>query len=74
MNVCSHNQPYKLVHVSGIHCHVRVSTTGYAFVYFTAQYCTEYSSTVPLFQAQDILSKHKSSGHVAGTTVLLKVK
>ena len=80
----SHIQSRKLVHVSGIHCHVWASSTsGCAFVYFTVQYCIEYSSTVSLFQAQDVGIKRKSSGDVAGTakkrqllyctTVLLKV-
>ena len=30
------------------------STSGCAFVHFTVQYCLEYSSTVSLFQAQDV--------------------
>ena len=51
----SHVQPRNLVHVSGVHCHVRASSTsGCAFVYFTVQYCIEYGSTVSLFQAQDV--------------------
>ena len=63
-----HVQSCKLVHVSGIHCHVRASSTsGYAFVYFTVQYRIEYSSTASLFQAQMSGSKCKSSGDVAGT-------
>ena len=45
----------KLVHASGIHCHMLASSTcGCAFVYFTVYYCIEYSSTVSLFQAQDV--------------------
>ena len=60
--------PCKLVHTSGVHCHFCASSTsGCAFVYFTVQYCIEYSSTVSLFQAQDVQSKHKSSNDVAGT-------
>ena len=47
-------------------------TSGCAFVYFTVQYCREYSSTVSLFQAQDVW-KRKSSSDVTGTTVLFKV-
>ena len=48
-------QSRKLVHVPGVHCHVCASSTsGCAFVYFTVQYCIEYSSTVSLFQAQDV--------------------
>ena len=54
-NMHSHVQSCKLVHVSGIHCHMHASSTsGCAFVYFTVQYCIEYSSTVSLFQAQDV--------------------
>ena len=37
----------KLVHMSGVHCHLRASSTnGCAFVYFAAQYYIKYSSTV----------------------------
>ena len=72
MNVHSHVQSRKLVHVSGVHCHMRASSTsGCAFVYFTVQCCIECSSTVSLFQAQDV--KRKSSSDVAGTTLLFKV-
>ena len=36
--------------MSGVHCHVRASSTDdYAFVYFTVQYYREYSGTVYLF-------------------------
>ena len=36
--------------VSGVHCHMRASSTiSYGFVYFTVQHCT-----VPLFQTQDV--------------------
>ena len=68
-NVCSHVQSCKLVHVSGVHCHVRASfTNGCAFVYLTVQYCIDYSSTVSLFQAQDVRKQvYKSSSDVAGT-------
>ena len=53
--LCSHVQSRKLIHVSGVHCHVGASaTSGCAFVYFTVQYHIEYSSTVFLFQAQDV--------------------
>ena len=39
--------------LSGVHCHVHVfSTSSHAFVYFTAWYCIEYSST--LFQIQNV--------------------
>ena len=54
-NVCLHVQSRKLVHMPGVLCHMPVSSTsGCAFVYFTVQYCIEYSSTVSLFQAQDV--------------------
>ena len=54
-NMCSHVQSHKLVHVSGVHCHTHASSiSGCAFVYFTVQYYIEYSSTVSLFQAQDV--------------------
>ena len=54
--------------MSGVHCHVRASSTsGCAFVYFTVQYCTEYSSTVFYFKPRMPGSKHKSSGDIAGT-------
>ena len=37
----------KLVHMSGVHCQLRASSTnGCAFVYFAAQYYIKYSSTV----------------------------
>ena len=52
--VCMSNH-VKLVHVSGVYCHVCASSTsGCAFGHFTVQYCIEYSSTVSLFQAQDV--------------------
>ena len=52
VNTHSHVQSHMLVHVSGVHGHVRASyTSGCAFVYFTVQYCLEYSSTVSLFLA-----------------------
>ena len=36
--MCSHVQPHKLVHVSGVHRHVCASSTGScAFLYFTGQ-------------------------------------
>ena len=68
----SHVQLDKLVHVSGVHCHVRASSTsGCAFVYFTVWYCTEVQYLY--FKPRMSGSKRKSSGDVAGTTVLLKV-
>ena len=52
--VCMSNH-VKLFHVSGVRCHVHVcATSGCASVYFTVQYSIEYSSTVSLFQAQDV--------------------
>ena len=55
-----HVQSRKLVHLSGVHCHVRASSTsGCVFVYFTVQYCIEYSSRVSLFQAQDVIYDEK---------------
>ena len=40
----SHLQSCKLIHVSVGHCHMHASfTCGYASMYFTVQYCTEYS-------------------------------
>ena len=45
--MCSHVQSYKLVHVSGIHCHTPASSTsGFAIVYFTVQYCIEYGTFI----------------------------
>lgn len=38
VNMCSHVQSHKLVHVSGTHCHVHTScTSGCSFVNFTEQ-------------------------------------
>ena len=54
-DVHSHVQSCGLVDMSGVHCHVRASSTsGCAFVYFTVKDCREYSSTVCLFQVQDV--------------------
>ena len=67
-NMHSHVQSRKLVHMSGVHCHLRASSTsGCAFVYFIVQYCIDYSSTL-YFKPRMSRSKHKSSGDVAGTT------
>ena len=50
----SHVQSRKLVYMSGVHSQVHASSTsGCAFVHFTVQYGTDYSSTVPLFQVQE---------------------
>ena len=62
----SHVQSHKLVHMSVIHCHVRASSTsGCAFVYFTVQYYIEYSSTVSLFQAQDVRKQASKQQYIA---------
>ena len=53
VNVHSHVQSRKFVHVSGLHCCMPASsTTGCASVYFTELYRVQY--TVSLFQAQDV--------------------
>ena len=56
LQVCSRVQSSKLVHI--VYCTLSCVCILYkwfcAFVYFTAQYCIEYSSTVSLFQAQDV--------------------
>ena len=66
-NVCSHVQLCKLVHVSGVCCHMHGSfISGCAFVYFTIQYCIEYTSTA-YFKPRMSGSKNKSSKDVAGT-------
>ena len=50
-----HVQSHKSVRVSGVRCPVRAfSTCGCAFVYFTEHHCVGYSTTVSLFQAQDV--------------------
>ena len=55
VNTHSHVKSRKCVHVSGIHCHMRASSaSGCAFVNLTVQRYTDYSSTVSLFQAQDV--------------------
>ena len=44
-NIHLHVQSCRLVHVSGIHCHMQASSTsGYAFVHFI--YCIEYSMLI----------------------------
>ena len=42
-------------------------TGGCAVVYFTVQYCIEYSSTVSYFKPRMSGSKCENSGDVAGT-------
>ena len=48
-------QSHKLVHVSGVHFHMCVSSTsGCSTVCLTVQYYIECSSTVSICQAQDV--------------------
>ena len=55
MRVCLHVHSVTRVHMSDIHGHMHASSTGgCAFVYLTVQNCIEYSSTVSLFQAQEV--------------------
>ena len=50
-----HVQSHKLVYKSGVHFHMCVSSTsGCALVCLTVQCYIEYSSTVSVFQAQDV--------------------
>lgn len=62
-------QPLKLVHMSGVRCQVGASL--WQMVVFCALCCNdtriEDSSTVSLFQTQDVWSKRKSSNNVAHT-------
>ena len=47
-NMHSLVQSCELVYLSGLHCHMRASSTsGRAFVYFIVQYCMEYSIFLP---------------------------
>ena len=70
-----HVQLWQLVHVSGVHGHLCASSiSGYVFVYFTAQYCIEYSSTIFSVQAQDVCKQVKRSGDVAGIAKKHQVK
>ena len=72
--MCSHVQSCKLVHMSSISCLTHVSSTsGCDFVYF--MYSTVQSTVVQYLYFQPMISKskHKSSGDIAGTTVLFKV-
>ena len=67
----SHVQARKLVHVTGVHCHVCASSTSncgfiYFTVYGTVVQCLYFKPRVPR-------SKGKGSGDIAGTTVLCKV-
>ena len=66
-------QSCKLVHTSGIHCHVHASSTsGCAFVYFTVL-CRVQQYSIFYFKPSMSGSKRKSSSDVAGTAVLFKV-
>ena len=47
--------------MSGAHCCLCACSVGCASVYFM-----EYSSTVSLFQAQDVRTRHESNGDVVG--------
>ena len=47
-NMHSLVQSCELVHLSGLHCHMRASSTSsHAFVYFIVQYSMEYSIFLP---------------------------
>ena len=65
--MCLQVQSHKLVHVSGVHCHVRASSTcGCAFGHFTVLYRVQYL----YFNPRMSRSKHKSSGDDVAGTVL----
>ena len=68
-------QSCKLVHVSGVHCHVCESSTGGCAFVYTLLYSTVYSTVVQYlyFKPRMSGSKRKSNSDVAGTTVLFKV-
>ena len=73
-NVCSHVQSYTSVHMSGIPCHVPVSST--VVVASCILLCSTIESTVVqylYFKSRMSRSKHKSSGDIVGTTVLFKI-
>ena len=64
MNACPHGQSCKLVHASGVPCHVHVSSaSGCAFVYFTVLYRVQYLYFKPRMSG----SKHKGISDVTGT-------
>ena len=64
-------QSCKLVHISGVCCHMRASSTsGCAFVYFAV---VLFRVQYLYFEPRMSRSERKSSGDVAGTTVLFKV-
>ena len=83
MRTCICISNHVLVHVSGVHCHVRESCTGGSdFVYFTVQYCIGYGSTISFFfndtatteiytlslhDALPILAKNKEEERVVGS-------
>ena len=71
---CALACPVKLVHMSGVHCHMRASSTsGCVFVYFTVLYRVQYRTLYSIctvvqnlyFKPRMSGSKHKSSGDVA---------
>ena len=46
-NMCMHIESCKLVHVSGVHCHMHAfSGRSCAFVYLTLQHCIECSCSI----------------------------
>ena len=51
-NTDLHVQSCRLVHTSGVHCHMCASSTSGCAC--TVQYCTAPCSTGSLFQAQDV--------------------
>ena len=58
MQTCLCTSNHIIVDRSGVHYHVRASSTsGCVFAHLTVQYYIESSSTVFLFQAQDALSE-----------------
>ena len=47
------------------------STSGYAFVYFTVQYCIEYTSLVLYFRPQTLCHQHQACMKLQLTFYLL---
>ena len=78
--MCPHAQSHKLVHISGVCCHMQASSTsGCAFVYFTIQHYIEYVVKYLYFKPRMSGSKDKSSSEIAGTaktcqTVMIEKK
>ena len=72
VNRHSHVPSHKLVHVSGIPCHICAPcTSGCTFLHFTVQHCIEYSSSL-YFKPMMSTSKLKSSGDTAGPGMMRK--